>query len=197
MQGDGSITRWVRDLQAGDGSAAAHLWERFFKRMKGLARSRANPGAARGLYDEEDVALSAFAGFCRALQAGAYADLQGRDELWRLLTQITLNKGRERARRESALKRGGAARPVSLDDTNVPALDDIPAPVPSPDLLLAMTEECQRLLAVLGDRELEAVALMKLEGHTNEEIAEHFGCTRRTVQRMLALIRQAWGSLEG
>lgn len=193
MPGDGSITRWVRDLQAGDSSAAAHLWERFFHRMKGLARARANPGAARGLYDEEDVALSAFAGFCRALQTGAFADLQGRDELWRLLTQITLNKARERARRESALKRGGAARPVSLDDTDAPALDELACPVAPPDLLVAMTDECQRLMAALGDPELETVALMKLEGYTNEEIAEQLGCTRRTVQRMLSLIRQAWG----
>jgi DNA-directed RNA polymerase specialized sigma24 family protein len=192
MDGDGSVTRWVRDLQAGDGAAASRLWDRFFGRMKGLARSRATPHATRGLYDEEDVAISAFAGFCKAVRAGDFAGLQDRDELWRLLTRITINKCHERARHVGALKRGGAGRASLADDSGDP-LAEIASPLAPPDLLAAMTEECQRLLGVLGDKELETLALMKLEGFTNDEIAEHLGCTRRTVQRMLALVRRLWG----
>jgi DNA-binding CsgD family transcriptional regulator len=38
------------------------------------------------------------------------------------------------------------------------------------------------------------VALMKLEGLTNDEIAGRLGYSRRTIQRMLSLIRDVWGS---
>ena len=129
------------------------------------------------------------------MQAGDFAGLAGRDELWRLLTRITLNKSRERARHEAALKRGGPSRTfvVAADGDSGGPLDDVASPLAPPDLLAAMTKECQRLLGVLGDKELEGVALMKLEGYTNDEIAEMLGCTRRTVQRMLALIRRLWG----
>lgn len=184
MTSDGSVTRWVRDLQAGDGAAAGHLWDRFFHRMRGLARARAVP---HGMYDEEDVALSAFAGFCRAAQEGDFARLQDRDELWRLLTTITVNKAHERARAEAALKRGGTRQAEEAD------FDALPSSLLPPDLLAMMTEECQRLMGLLGDTELETVAMMRLEGYGNDEIAEQLGCTRRTVQRMLAIIRQLWG----
>jgi DNA-directed RNA polymerase specialized sigma24 family protein len=36
------------------------------------------------------------------------------------------------------------------------------------------------------------VALCKLEGHTNEEIADVFGTTTRSVERWLRRIREAW-----
>ena len=37
-----------------------------------------------------------------------------------------------------------------------------------------------------------SLALWKLEGYTNDEIAGLMGYTRRTIQRMLAVIRQSW-----
>ena len=55
-----------------------------------------------------------------------------------------------------------------------------------------MSEECRRLLRVLNDPELEGVVLLKLEGFSNDEIAKQFGYSRRTIQRMLALIRDLW-----
>ena len=55
-----------------------------------------------------------------------------------------------------------------------------------------LTEECERLVGLLGDPELQQVALWRLEGFNNEEIAAKLKYTRRTVQRMLKLIRQVW-----
>ena len=45
---------------------------------------------------------------------------------------------------------------------------------------------------MLGDVNLEQVAVWKLEGFTNEEIALNLNRTRRTVQRMLNLVRELW-----
>jgi len=55
-----------------------------------------------------------------------------------------------------------------------------------------MTEECQRLLARLPDESLRTVALWKMEGHTNVEIAARLGCVPQTVERKLRAIRNVW-----
>ena len=45
---------------------------------------------------------------------------------------------------------------------------------------------------LLGDDTLRKVAVWKMEGYTNEEIAGHLGCVPRTVERRLREIRQIW-----
>lgn len=59
-----------------------------------------------------------------------------------------------------------------------------------------MAEECQRLLDSLGDETLRNVALWKMEGYTNDEIAERLGCVTRTVERKLEMIRERWREVE-
>jgi DNA-directed RNA polymerase specialized sigma24 family protein len=58
-----------------------------------------------------------------------------------------------------------------------------------------MAEECQRLLDVLEDDSLRQVALSRMEGYTNDEIAAQLGCARRTIARRLDLIRKTWMSV--
>ena len=48
-------------------------------------------------------------------------------------------------------------------------------------------EECQQLLQSLQDVDLVKVACLKLEGWTNEAIADEMKYTRRTIQRMLKI----------
>ncbi len=55
-----------------------------------------------------------------------------------------------------------------------------------------MAEECCRLHDRLGEAELRSIALWKLEGYTNEEIAQKLDCVPRTVERKLARIRNLW-----
>jgi DNA-directed RNA polymerase specialized sigma24 family protein len=55
-----------------------------------------------------------------------------------------------------------------------------------------MAEEVQRLLALLPRDELRTVALRKMGGYTNAEIAAELGCTVATVERRLRLIRAVW-----
>jgi DNA-directed RNA polymerase specialized sigma24 family protein len=40
--------------------------------------------------------------------------------------------------------------------------------------------------------DLERIAMWKLDGLTNSEIAERLGCVTRTVERRLDLIRKVW-----
>jgi DNA-directed RNA polymerase specialized sigma24 family protein len=55
-----------------------------------------------------------------------------------------------------------------------------------------VAEECARRLNSLPDASLRQVALLKMEGYRNEEIAERLGCGLRTVTRRLEVIRRAW-----
>jgi DNA-directed RNA polymerase specialized sigma24 family protein len=55
-----------------------------------------------------------------------------------------------------------------------------------------MVEEYRRLLDGLGDPEVRAVAVAKLEGYSNAEIAIRLGVVERTVERRRGLIRQHW-----
>ena len=63
---------------------------------------------------------------------------------------------------------------------------------PDPAFAAQVAEEYQRLLTSLGDRELESVALWRMEGFSNDEIAVKLGCTSRTVERKLRIIRGLW-----
>jgi DNA-directed RNA polymerase specialized sigma24 family protein len=179
----GSVSRWLNALQAGNQAAAQPLWERYFQRLVGLARARLRD-APRRTADEEDVALSAFDSFCRAAAAGRFPDLHDREGLWRLLMQITAHKATDQRRRAGRQKRGGAVTAEGLDEAV--------SREPSPEFASQVAEECRRLLDRLDDAGLVAVALEKMAGATNEEIAAQKGCVVRTVERKLRLIRSVW-----
>ena len=63
---------------------------------------------------------------------------------------------------------------------------------PTPDFAVQVGEECERLLALLADQGLRDVALKKLEGCNNLEIADSLGCSPGTVQRRLTRIQEKW-----
>jgi DNA-directed RNA polymerase specialized sigma24 family protein len=196
MSSPGTVTLWLDRLQAGDPVAVQHLWERYFQRLVALARDRLRH-APRGMADEEDVALSAFDSFCRGAGQGRFPRLADRDDLWRLLLVITERKAIDLAQHERAGKRGGgmvrhAGGPG--DDSSAPApLDDLPSTEPTPDLAAQVAEEVRRLLDLLGDDTLRGVAVAKMEGYTNEEIAVQQNCSVPTVERKLRRIRLIWG----
>ncbi len=66
------------------------------------------------------------------------------------------------------------------------------SPDPDPEMVSTAREECQRLLGSLKAPDLQMVVLLKVEGYTNDQVAESLGCTRRSVQRKLKLIRDLW-----
>jgi DNA-directed RNA polymerase specialized sigma24 family protein len=188
MDAQGSVSRWLDPLRAGDSAAVQHLWERYFHRLVGLARHKLQ-GAPRGPGDEEDVALSAFDSFCRLAGAGRFPELLDREGLWQLLVVITVRKASRLVRDEKRLKRGGAAVVEAETDA---VLTQLLSREPTPEMAAQLAEEYRRLLARLADPELEAVAVARMEGYSVEEIAERLSCAARTVKRKLRLIRDIW-----
>src|SRR5262249_7150341 len=75
MSSAGSVSEWIGRLKAGDADAAQQLWERYFRRLVGLARAKLR-SAPRRAADEEDVALSAFDSFCQAAAQGRFPQLR-------------------------------------------------------------------------------------------------------------------------
>jgi DNA-directed RNA polymerase specialized sigma24 family protein len=193
MSSEGSITRCLHLLKDGDGDAAQPLWEAYFVRLVRLARSHLQGLRGKTAADEEDVALSAFESFCRNAQNGVFPRLDDRDDLWQVLLVITVRKARSLARREKRLKRG-AGRVVTFADLDERDVEAVMAAEPTPEVALQLAEECQQLLEQLNDDSLRRVAICKLEGYTNREIAARMGCVETTVERKLKSIRRLWAN---
>jgi DNA-directed RNA polymerase specialized sigma24 family protein len=190
MTGRGSVTHWVQLLQQGDQQAAQPLWDRYFSRLAGLAHKKL-AGRALAAADAEDLALSAFDSLCCGLARGRFPRLKDRDDIWRLLVVITARKVTRAVRREEAQKRGGG-READIANPTVSDLGQVIGDVPTPEFLAEISEAFDNLLARLPEEDLARIAVWKMEGYTNEEIAGKLGCVRRTVDRKLRLIRHLW-----
>jgi DNA-directed RNA polymerase specialized sigma24 family protein len=178
---ESSVTEWIALLKAGDLEAAQPLWERYFERLVHVARARLRP---RGYVDGEDVALSAFDSVCNALGRGRFPQLGDRNDLWRLLVYITAQKIARVIEYDNAVRRGGGVEPEGGS-----AIIDVAGREPSPDFAVEMADELGRLFRSMGDDTLRKIALWKLEGFTNDEIAVRLGCSLKTVSNKLKLIR--------
>ena len=200
----GSVTRLIIDLRSDEAVvrelAARLVWGRYFQELLALARSHLS-ARIRGREDEEDVLQSLYKSFCLRQRRGDF-DLSSRDELWKLLVQITLRKARNTANRHLLARRDvrrDASGEVVLGDgfdepTELLNQLDIDEPTPAEAALL--NEALEQRFQALGEPELRLIAQKKIEGYTNQEIAQELQCTVRTVERKLARIRTYWGKTD-
>jgi RNA polymerase sigma factor (sigma-70 family) len=193
MSAPSSVTTWIERLRAGDQTAAAALWQRYYAQMVRLAREHL-ARRVRAVGDEEDMALSAFASFCAGVAAGRFPSISNRDDLWRLLFTITLRKARDHARREDRQRRGGGRTVGAADLLDLPDadLDHLVGSEPDPAWAAAVADQLAHLMAVLPGDDLRRVAQGHLEGYTAVEIARQLGCSLRTVERKWQVVRQYW-----
>jgi DNA-directed RNA polymerase specialized sigma24 family protein len=195
MSRGGDVSQWITRLKGGDAGAAQKLWENYFERLVALARGKLL-GLRRSAADEEDVALSAFASFCRGAERAGFPQLTDRTDLWKLLVVITARKACDLRTRERRLKRGGgkvggeSAMPPGVDEAG--GIAEVIGREPTPAFAAQLADEYNRLLDVLDDPLLRTVAVKKVEGFTNEEIASQIGRSLATVERKLQLIRRMW-----
>lgn len=186
------ITAWLRKLEAGHDLAAQRLWDVFFERLVRLAQDRMRTSDRR-VADAEDVALSAFASFCRGVENQRFPELTDRQGLWRLLVSITIHKLLHLQRDQNRLKRGGGFRAIEPPaDSNAErsAVDQLISREPTPEFAAQVAEQYDLWMKALNSEELTRLAEWKLEGFTNDEIAAKSGRTTRTVERKLNLIRK-------
>jgi DNA-directed RNA polymerase specialized sigma24 family protein len=99
-------------------------------------------------------------------------------------------RGGGRVRGESVFLRADAIEELEV---GIQAIAD---QEPTPDLAVELSEQVQVMLTRLGDDSLREIAVLKLEGFSNEEIADRLQCGLRTVERKLRGIRAIWGEEE-
>jgi DNA-directed RNA polymerase specialized sigma24 family protein len=179
-----SVLHLIGGLKRADEQAVAGLWRRYFGRLVRLAR-RNRGETPRAVADEEDVALTAFKTLCRRAIRGEFAELRDREDLWRLLVAITRRKA-------AAAIRGASRQKRSMAGWKQSPIEVITAADPSPATLAMLNEEREQMIARLPNDACRQVALCKLEGYTDAEIASRLQVTDRTVRRKMHLIRAVW-----
>lgn len=194
LQTNGSVTNWLRAIETGNDDAAHRIWDRYSEEIRKVARRRMRRLKRQDIVDEDDIVISAYAALCLAARKGQLAKVLNREDLWGLMVVATLQKIGQRTQYLKADKRS-----MDLVADNAEVLDEfgsrlerIVCDAHGPESEAIHAERTERLLAKLDDPELRAVAILKIAGHTNDEIAVEMGLTRRTIQRMLNLIRLCW-----
>jgi len=198
MGREGSVTRLIQFLRSGDAAerdlAARLIWQRYFRDLLELARNNLNKRIRRR-EDEEDVLQSMYKSFCLRQQRGEF-DLASRDALWKLLVTITLRKARNAANKQMREKRDvGREQTISDQDDGESGqwvLEQMDSSGPSPAEAALLNEALERRLEMLDDAQLREIALWRLEGYTNGEIAARLDCTERSIERRLERIRSKW-----
>ncbi len=184
-----SINVWFEQLRQGDPEAAAKLWTRFFTRLVHLARTEMRT-ANRRVADEEDIAIGVMAALCRCADVCQLPSVDDRESLWRMLLTWTRHDIADHVRADRRLKRGGGRLRGDSVFENGWDIDD--NSLADPALLMELNEQYLTLLGKLPNETFRTIAVQKMEGQDNSEIAKNLGVTVRTIQRKLELIREFW-----
>ena len=196
LASDPSISQWIAGAKQGDAAAQRALWQRYFAQLVRLARGHLDVRARR-VSDEEDIVASVFESFFRAAKNGRFPDLNDRDDLWRLLLRMTVRKAIDQRRKHGRQKHGGGKlRGESVfgrgQDAELAGIDLVIGDEPSPLLAVQVVEQVEHLLSKLSSERDRHIAIGKLEGYTNRELAEKHDCSVRTIEHRLKLIRVKW-----
>jgi DNA-directed RNA polymerase specialized sigma24 family protein len=189
----GSITRWLPALKAGESEAIRAVWERYFRPLVGVAANRMNPARCRAA-GPEDVACNAFLELCERLAredgTERFPQLANREHLWKLLVCFTARAAFDhntKEMRRAEIVAGGSALGEGAGA--------IAASEPAPEFAVAVAELIEQLAdpkhPEQGEK-LQLVAVLKMEGYEHTEIAARLGCSVKTIERKVALIRQIW-----
>jgi RNA polymerase sigma factor (sigma-70 family) len=191
-----SVSEWIQELKEHTNEEAAQqIYERYIRRL--IGRARAMLGAAgRRVADEEDIAAQAIQGLFEGVAKGRFPRLNDRNDLWQVLMRLVRCRVIDHWRRyqqEARLIRGESVFGASPDaSSQPPGMNRISDDEPTPEEAAEFTESLRRRLAELPTQRHRQIALWKLEGRTNDEIAGLLGCTTRTVEYALNAIRKAW-----
>jgi RNA polymerase sigma-70 factor (ECF subfamily) len=194
METPGSVTRFAFEIHSADAArreeAARQIWLRFADRLRGLVRSRLDPRILRRA-SEDDVVQSLFASFFTA-PPDPSGPPRSRADLWRLLVHFAICKVANTAERHYAQRRDvRRTQPIDTTPAQGFARKELELEDPhwiSPADAAVAREEFDRLRNLVPD-DLRPVFDLRLEGHTNAEIARRISRVERTVELKLRAIR--------
>ena len=185
----GSVTELIPGLKVSAPHAQQAIWEKYVHRL--VERARGRLGNLNDGLRHEEVAAEAFASFCRGVTRGRFPKLHDRYDLWQILVMLTRNKVVDAARRH---KRRLEVLECDLERAENESVEEGMAQFggaePTPEFAARVVEQYDRALQILGNKELQHIARLKMECYTEAEIAEKTGLKLRTLQRRLKLIRR-------
>src|SRR4051812_12530761 len=169
----------------GDQEAARAIVDRYLARLLQLARRHISQRLA-GRVDPEDIVQSVFRTFFCRLKEGQFV-FADQDDLCKLLVRITLHKTLRQVAFHKAAKRDPSQETPQGEghrERLLAALDRDPTPEAS----LAFLDQLEHLLGRLGPQERQILEL-RLQGHSNEEIAQKLGIYDRKIRRVIKQVR--------
>jgi RNA polymerase sigma-70 factor (ECF subfamily) len=188
MPSGDSFTDVMDRLRAGDEAAAHVVFQRFVWKLVRLAR-RQFDAVLRRKVDPEDVVQSAFKSFFLRYGIGKL-EVRDWDNLWGLLTIITLRKCLDRVEYHHAerrdVQREAAAKPGTVGTE--PWWEAV-AREPRPEEAVVLAETVELLLRGLEEDE-RPILEMSLQGYTTQEISEHLGRPERSVRRLRERVKK-------
>ncbi len=196
-----SVSRYIEGLKQGDQQAAQKIWERFFQRLITLA-DRKLKASPRKAMDEEDVVQQVFAEFFVQVQQGRFPKLDDRNDLWQILAMLVDRRAKDQIKRQNTQKAGGGrvrtesvflVTDESVAGNGIARVEDW---LPTPELAVEFIETMEERLTVLSNGEHQQIAMYKMQGYTNREVADLLRSSERTVERCLQSIRKRWNQLE-
>lgn len=176
-------------LRTGDADAAATVFFRFGRALVELARRHLDVWLRRKV-DPEDVVQSVYRSFFVRQAAG---DFQVADwnELWGLLTLMTLRKCALKADHHGAARRDGRREEGWSSEVDL----SVPTREPTPLEAAVLTDTLAHLMAGLPERDRDLVILV-LQGYTIPEMSARLGRSERTLFRRLDAVRDRLRQLE-
>jgi RNA polymerase sigma-70 factor (ECF subfamily) len=184
---EANISELIERCRKGDQDAASLLFRRYVDRLIVLVRGRMSQKLSRRL-DPEDVLQSAYRSFFDGLTHGEFT-IEQSDELWGLLTAITLHKLYRQVARHTAKKRSVKREEhAGENDGFMQAYPELIAELPTPSEAVGAVEELQQIMLRLAPLEQKVLEL-RLDGYSAEEIADQVKRSDRTVRRAMERIR--------
>ncbi|MEQ1902905.1 MAG: ECF-type sigma factor [Pirellulaceae bacterium] len=197
MSSEHSVSEFISGLKSGNERASQKIWERFYERLL-VHADRKLKSSPRKAMNEEDVVQKAFADFFLQVKSGRFPKLDDRNDLWQILAMLVDRRAKDQIRFQNTQKAGGGrVNTESFLDANAPSAMDnglaqIQDNLPSPEMALEFIEAVDGRLGELQSDEHRKIALLKLQGFANREIADQIGSSERTVERCLNAIRKKW-----
>lgn len=192
MENLGSVSKLICKLDEPNSQNEFELWNRCIEELIRTSKKKLK-GLPRRTVDEEDVAILAFNAFLKGQKEGRFKQLDNREDLWQILTMLAERNAIKLMRQGFAQKRGeGNVRGESVfANWNSVQQNGLDAAVEiRPEFADTFVEVVRETLGAATDKISEEVALKRMEGYSNQEIAEQLGVSVATVERKFKFLRE-------
>jgi RNA polymerase sigma-70 factor (ECF subfamily) len=181
-----SFAELIDRLRADEDAASQEVFRRYARQLIDLARRQVAQRLAHRI-DPEDVVQSALKSFFVRHRDGKL-QVENWNNLWGLLTLITLRKCADRVEYNRAERRDVSREVSALAGSDQP-WELAPGREPSPQEAAVMAETVEHLFQMVSETERPVLEL-SLQGYTALEISLRLGRALRTVHRIRERIRK-------